>query len=269
MKIIDYLARVAKEPIVVNGERYPIGPVDLVTLDYSFFIKDDCQMCGKCCPNETTVWTESHDPRNGINLDGSVLYELIDRVENRVINVNGVDRKIYVSEADTSKAANTLSWPDRAEVERCHWLYEKDNKHLCKIHPVRSVTCGIPHIRFITRDSHTVIRTSQFGRNWRLKCPVTFELLRPDVDSTRSKCFWLKTLLDYAEDLGVNTFLPEIITYIQNGGMKPKNFHKETRPQLFKTGENYGAVKDTGKIQTETKTEKARGVSTLLRRKSE
>ena len=58
VKILEYINKVAKDPIVVNGEPFGNPPAQRVVLNDSFFWKDDCIMCGKCCPNETTVWTQ-------------------------------------------------------------------------------------------------------------------------------------------------------------------------------------------------------------------
>lgn len=237
-KILEYVSKVAREPIFVNGERYPTPPVERVILQESFFFKDDCTMCGKCCPNETTVFTDEgwgriHSARKEDflkwGLDPVAKEELIMRCGADVIDINGRSIVYWVSDKDHGKQANRLAWPDRAERERCHWLFEKDGTHRCRIHPIRSVTCGMPHCRmFLNKSTRTsTIGVSQFGRNWALKCPVQFG--PADEESTLSRIHWLNILNNVAQDLGIPTFLPEILNYLDGGGRKPHVFEKPTR----------------------------------------
>lgn len=241
-KILEYINRVAKVPLIVNGEQFGHEPPKKVTIRQSFFLKDSCEMCGKCCPNETTVWTcegyrrlltESDDTFNKFGLNPGIRHEILRNLQTVNINVNGRDCIIYVHPADDNKTANKLSWPDRAETTRCHWLFEKFGTHRCSIHPVRSVTCGLPHVRFlyVAKTSHTTIGTIQFGRNFRLKCPIKFTEF--DEESVQTKLLWLKRLNDCANDLGVPTFLPEIIQYLEDGGREEVTFYSTPKRKLF------------------------------------
>ena len=49
MKLLDYINKVALEPIVLDGDEFGTPPPVEVRLNDSFFFKDGCQMCGKCC----------------------------------------------------------------------------------------------------------------------------------------------------------------------------------------------------------------------------
>lgn len=240
-KLLEYINRVAKVPLVVNGEPFGHEPPKKVTIRQSFFLKDSCTMCGKCCPNETTAWTQEgihrilDEPAETFfkfGLDPAVKEAIYQNVEDVVINVNGKDVRMWVHPADDNKTANRLSWPDRAETTRCHWLFEKDGTHRCSIHPIRSITCGLPHVRFLytAKTNHTTIGTLQFGRNFRLKCPVKFTEF--DEESVQTKILWLKRLNNCAIDMGVPTFLPEIISYLENGGRSEATFYA-SKPRLF------------------------------------
>lgn len=241
-KLLEYVNRVAKVPLVVDGEPFGHLPPDKLTIKKSFFLKDSCTMCGKCCPNETTAWTtegynrilsEPDSTFTQFGLDPSVKDTILQNLHKMVMNVNGKGVTVWTHSADDHKQANRLSWPDRAEVERCHWLFEKDGTHRCLIHPVRSITCGMPHVRFIyiARTNHTTMGVTQFGRNFRLKCPVEFTEL--DEQGIQTKLVWLKRLNDCAEDFGVPTYLPEIIQYLENGGREEVTFYKTTKRKLF------------------------------------
>lgn len=237
-KILEYVSKVAKQPIFVDGERYPTPVVEKVVLQESFFYKDDCMMCGKCCPNETTVftaegWGRIHSATKEDflkwGLDPIAREELLMRCTPQVIDINGSSIVYWVSDKDHGKDANKLSWEDRAERERCHWLFEKERTHRCRIHPIRSVTCGMPHCRmFLNKNTRTsTIGLSQFGRNWALKCPVVFGDV--DEESTLSRIHWLNILNNVSQDLGIDTFLPEILMYLDNGERKSHVFERPVK----------------------------------------
>lgn len=242
LKILEYVNKVSKDPIVLNGQPFGTPPVEKVVLNDSFFQKDDCVMCGKCCPNETTVWTiegmrriAAMDPREFTkwDLNPFVVNEIKRRIRKQVVNINGKEVVFFVSEKDKTSEAFHLEWPDRKEQPRCHWLFEKDGTYRCRIHPVRSVTCGMPHCRFFhSQASHTTtIGLSQFGRNWALKCPVEFGEV--DEASTQTRIFWLERLYATAEDCGIDTFLPEILYYLHAGNRSSTVFEAKPKKKLF------------------------------------
>lgn len=223
VKLLDYINKVAREPMIVNGQPFGAPPVKEIFINESFFWKDGCQMCGKCCPNETTVWTHTRIHEVSMSteedftrwgLDREVLHEISSRIQTVIVNVNSKDVPFFVSPAD--KDPQRVEWEDRKEQPRCHWLFEKDGTYRCRIHPVRSVTCGMPHCRFFhnTHTHKTTIGLSQFGRNWALKCPVEFSPYI-DEESVRSRMLWLSRLQDAADDCGVRTWLPEILDGLQ------------------------------------------------------
>lgn len=243
VKILEYINKVAKEPILLDGKPFGNPPAQRVVLNDSFFWKDDCTMCGKCCPNETTVWTlEGHgrilhtSPEEFAKwgLDYSVMRELDERVVSTSVDINGKEVLFFVSPKDKNSEAFRLAWPDRKEQPRCHWLFEKDGTYRCRIHPVRSVTCGLPHCRFFhSKATHTTtIGVSQFGRNWALKCPVEFGQA-VDEASTQSRIVWLERLYATAQDCGIDTFLPEILEYLHAGNRSSTVFEAKPKKKLF------------------------------------
>lgn len=242
LKILEYINKVSKEPIVLNGQPFGTPPVERVTINESFFWKDDCHMCGKCCPNETTVWT-AEGLRRMVNstdhdftkwgLDRNVISEIESRMTEQVAEINGKEVVFFVSDKDKPAEAFRLEWPDRKEQPRCHWLFEKDGTYRCRIHPVRSVTCGMPHCRFFhNANTHTTtIGVSQFGRNWALKCPVEFGGV--DEASIQTRILWLERLYATAKDCGINTFLSEILDYLHAGNRSPAVFEAKPKKKLF------------------------------------
>lgn len=242
IKLLDYVNKVAKEPITLDGQPFGVLPPVRVVLNDSFFQKDDCTMCGKCCPNETTVWT-----KEGMNrvlnatpedftvwgLDPGIVSDLTDRIVENVLFINSKPVTFYVSDKDKNHEAFHLEWSDRQAQPRCHWLFEKEGTYRCRIHPVRSVTCGMPHCRFFhsTSSRTTTIGLSQFGRNWRLKCPVEFG--PADEESVQTRILWLERLLATAEDCGIDTFLPEILQYLRQGNRSSAVFEAKPKRTLF------------------------------------
>lgn len=230
-KLLEYINKVALEPIVLDGQPFGVLPPTSIVVRESFFWKDDCQMCGKCCPCETNAWTQeglnriymaTPDDFNRWGLSCEVLGELESLIEEEHHIVNGVDRIFYSVPKPKDGECLTVEWPDRKAQPRCRWLFRCDDTYRCLIHPVRSVTCGMPHCRFyyhaFTRT--TSIGVSQFGRNWALKCPVEFEH-RVDEESIQSRMTWLKRLDATANDLGISTWIPQILEYLESGKRKP------------------------------------------------
>jgi hypothetical protein len=133
---------------------------------------------------------------------------------------------------DKPKDALKVTYPNRGTIERCHWLFEKDGTYRCRIHPMRSITCGMPHLRFFYTDTtHTTsLGLSQYGRNWALQCPVSFG--KVDEQSVFLRTIWLGRLLDTAKDMDIETYLPEILRYLEFGRVSHK-FELKSRRKLF------------------------------------
>lgn len=243
LKLLDYIGKVSKQSLIVNGQPFGNGPVTQVNLNESFFLKDDCVMCGRCCLNETTAWTQegmnriksaTPDDFTVWGLDIAVIDEIRERMKTNVVDINGKHVEFFVCDRDKTSEAFHLEWPDRKASPRCHWLFEKEGTYRCRVHPVRSVTCGMPHCRFFhnAKTHHTSIGVSQYGRNWALKCPVEFGKF--DEESVQTRILWLERLKAVADDCGVETFLPEILEYLHAGNRAPTVFQLDTRRKLVK-----------------------------------
>lgn len=233
IKLLDYLSKVAKEQIIVDGVPFEESVPESVTLSESFFWKDNCVMCGRCCVNESTVWTQEGINRilsyldsndNSSKVSANDLSELSELIEQRVVNINGQDRVFYVCPKDKSYAGQWSTFDDRGERQRCHWLRALNEYLCCGIHPIRPVTCALPHIRFykVKKTNRTILRIMQYGRNHKLGCPVEFGEV--SEEGMQDKIFGLKLLNDCANDLGIKTWLPEIIQYLEEGNREPVTF---------------------------------------------
>lgn len=241
-KLIDYVAKVSKQAIYLDGRCILTEPVSSVALSPKFFIKDNCEMCGRCCPNENTAYTKTCFELVqavekcdfdiwGLNYTDKLL--LIERIEEKIININGNEVTFYSHPKDNKENCNRINYPDRPNLERCHWVFEMEGTYRCKIHPARSITCGMPHLRFFynSKTNRTGLGVSQFGRNWALGCPAKFGDI--DEESIQGRIKWLQLLDIAAKDMGIETFLPEILDYLASGRREPKQFNLKERRKLF------------------------------------
>lgn len=288
LKLLQYLHRVSKEPIIVDGASPSIPVPRAVTLDESFFWSDSCVQCGRCCMNETVVWTQEglnrildyieRDEQGENNAGVGIvrvapedIEELSEKLVEKTININGVDRIFYEFPRDSAYAGQWQYFEGRGDRQRCHWLRKLGDKFCCGLYPIRSVTCALPHLRFmhIAKTNRTVIRTMQYGRNHRLGCPAEFKPV--EEANIAAKLESLKMLKACADDLEIDTWLPEIIEYLEEGGRQSVTFGEDlftrggkhrgvaVKSEVREAGNNVGAVSASAKLR----------FSALLRRKSE
>lgn len=116
---------------------------------------------------------------------------------------------------------NDLYLPTRGRIiPRCTWSKEYEpGIFKCRIHPVVSLTCDMPHLRFsyVSRSGTVSLGIQQFGRNWALKCPVRFK--EPSSESEfnearESRLRKLNRLDKLVHEFGSETWIPEMIEYI-------------------------------------------------------
>lgn len=229
-KIFQYLIPFAKEEIQIDNSliKYPISSI---VLSEHFFEIDGCQMCGHCCPPEHNVYTQfeydeimSYDLANleSYGLPVNYIEELRQGLVKSEHIVNGNVVFLYTFAKPFPMMFLPRKGENGKEVTRCYWVHKREDGHIvCGIHPVRSITCRMPHMRvFHSKKSGRVLLTnSQFGRNWALGCLVQF--LQPaTLDqfevAKSNKLEKLKYLLRIAEDLSIKTYLPEVIKYIES-----------------------------------------------------
>ena len=244
-KLIDYINRVSKVPLIVDGKPYGHPAPESVSIKASFFMKDDCTMCGRCCVNETMSYTSEGMQRilqankkdfDQLGLNYTVASQLVNKLKKVEHDINGNLVEFWVSPKDSRREAQKLYWPDRGEKARCHWLIQSEGFHKCGIHHIRPTTCAIPHMRFMycTRSKNTCVGTYQYGRNHKLGCPVKFSGY--DESSVQGKLRWLHRLNHIAEDMKVDTFFPEIIKYLEDGNRTPTVFYPHAKKKLFSIG---------------------------------
>ena len=244
-KLFQYLQCVSVSPIEFGGyfnatmpkneTKQIIGDqISDIRLNAHFFDNDGCIMCGGCDPAESNVFTysEYQDIKNctsqkfiDCGLDPKYLTLLQTGLHEDFCVINGKEVSIWVY----PQVNNEFYLPTREKIlNRFTWCFKDSEKRFkCRIHPVESITCIMPHLRiFHVKGTHkSSIGISQFGRNWALKCPVILTECENAEQFYRNKQNRVKKLIKLNQvglDLNIETYLPEVIDYIQ--GIEFQNY---------------------------------------------
>lgn len=237
-KIIWYLRLVAKAPIQIDGREEWKG-IRSIGVSPTLFHTDECEVCGDCCcVHEDNVYTQ-HEYDKIMNMtdeqfraegyifgpegfDPIYLQRLKPKLYKETHIINGKEVPFYIAPVEDVKLTCTHCPPRKEgfEYPRCTWTRrDPDGLTKCSIHPVRSITCDMPHIRFIYQENRTMsIGITQYGRNWAMGCCVKFHPPKDEVEWQANKDNVLRKLRHLnqnAIDLNIETWLPEIVEYIE------------------------------------------------------
>lgn len=238
-KILQYLQLVSKDPIIVDDQIYDrCLKIHRIQLSSTFFLTDGCNSCGCCDVPEDNVYVQFEYDRimnitepeyHSYNklLDMNQLERLRTGLKQEMHNINLKNVPVYVFKLEKQNVF--LSQKGRV-VERCTWSFSPDREnpqeptdaftmYYCHIHPVTSITCKMPHLRFMNNSRSDVCRIGiyQFGRNWATKCPIIFkepENEREFNANKKNRLDKLEYLDRVAHELNIDTYLPEIIDYV-------------------------------------------------------
>lgn len=228
-KILQYLVPFSKESIQIDNEIISYNITSIVLSD-KFFEVDGCNMCGHCCPPEHNVYTQfeydeimNYDlsELDSYGLPRHYIEELRQNLSESIHNVNGKSVKLYTFAKPFPMMFLPRKGENGKEVPRCYWVHKREDGHIvCGIHPVRSITCRMPHMRVFhnKKSGHVSITNSQFGRNWALGCLVEFHQpsSKDEFDMVKKgRLEKLYYLLKIADEFNVKTYLPEVIKYVE------------------------------------------------------
>ena len=223
IKTLMYIYPISKQTITYGKDKWE--PVNAIYLRESLFCKDECLVCGKCCIAEDNIFLpfEVENMYNELrdkDIDTSIhklngkgysnIEELIESLEPFYVNLNGKEFKLFKS----SLPSNVYTFEDRGTLKRCHWdLPTEDGRLGCGIHPVSSLTCKMPHIRFFynSKKLSTSIGHSQYGRNWAMKCPATVSKTEFDESAVLTAINNFRLLKKYCEYFQIDTYCDEIL----------------------------------------------------------
>lgn len=227
-KIMQYLLPLSKKAITIDDEVFDT-PRKSIILSPTFFDVDGCDSCGKCCCiTENLLLTQKEYERlmaytDQDFIDYGLQVENLHNLQNTIVPtkhiINGKEITVYICPERKQKMIIDTKDPEK-EREVCYHLFKKeDGIYRCKIHPVRSITCRMPHTRvFHSSSGSTSIGISQYGRNWALGCGVKFRspANKEEFDEQKStKIAQFEYLKEVSDDLNIETYLPELIDYMK------------------------------------------------------
>ena len=216
-KLFSYLLMFIKEPvnITINGESTHRDAVHQFKIKPSFWLEDHCNCCGRCCKNLGMAYfeTEIENIKNSNNPNKNII---LSRVEPTTIILNG-KAKIFYNEKPIPDSQCIRNTTEGRNFVACPYVDKKsETLFLCKIHNIRSFTCKFPHIELtFSKDRQNIsMHTAQYGRNHQLKCYAQFT--EPTLLGVKNKLDILKDFYNKTQYLEVNTWLPEIIQFIES-----------------------------------------------------
>ncbi len=225
-KLFQYLQCFSKHPIEYNETK--IGDqITQIKLNSTLFYSDNCLNCGGCDPAESNIYTISEytnimnckdDEFVKADLDPTYLHKLQNGLRSKKLNINHQDVTVW----EYKQESNELYLPSREKIlARCTWCFKDlDNKFKCRIHPVESITCIMPHLKVfhVKGSCRSSIGLHQFGRNWALKCPVSLTEPQTVEEFEYNKYHVidkLKRLNQCSLDLNIDSYIPEVISNIE------------------------------------------------------
>ena len=197
-----------------------------VAISPQFFQSASCQRCGACCKRgislvftETDVqvmsdvWSGKYSLSVPCSLDsvgklmqGLQRFEL--KIWSRVCRSSGVEvlgnvKPVWIYPMPANKV--------------CDFLQQKDGQWGCSVHAVKATNCLLPHIWVGLSKKDLTVRLSKrpFGSRWIPNCESVFGKFSPTELETWD-LFVLQRMLRNAQDLGIDTYLPEIIDWLKN-----------------------------------------------------
>lgn len=237
-KTFYYLSNVSREEhtIQCGKDEYPLYAKEGVIIRTSMFHADHCIRCGRCCGdfdtvffgNEIRAFSQNTIIPNeiaeypGINQDDSNLSarQLFMSIKQTVpVFVDYQERgEIIFTPPTTAKTANYIC-PRKPNKRNCRYMgIDGEGNNLCTIHTFRPISCGFPHMELYgtEKNKYGFLGHKQYGRNSFLGCPINVKDEPYDESTKQSNIYWLKRLLDVSVYLEIETFLPEIISILEN-----------------------------------------------------
>lgn len=240
-KLFGYVGLLAKEPIhIVFDEQYEIKyePPKRAIISGTLFQTDGCQSSGRCCKVAfDLIYTrEGRDRVAEAAKVSESAGRLFDALQPLETTVNGKPVEVWthlndkVARYTEAKTCDFLEHPQEGDFK---------GKFICGVHggynkifeSAQPFHCIAPH--FVVRqrgDGSSFIGRMQFGRNWRFGCPVVFQRGDQYFDKDHQQDIDKLTMMQsIADDIGVSTWIPEMIDWLKS--------NVETIRYMIKTGE--------------------------------
>lgn len=229
-KLFYYIGHTVKEDITVliNSKKLMYPKRKGVIIQPSFFSSDSCIGCGICCADYDTAYSGNeitmlesakHEVFKDLDLPVENIAKVLTLLEPVSVEVNGNIKTMYhvKEQGSCNHGIYVTGKPNRLQ---CRWIIERDDgRRHCGIHPIRSVTCGFPHMELFrvgVDKGYSYLGIKQYGRNHQLGCPVQFEQNVFNLEVFEEKLYWLTRLQAICHYLDIPTWLDEIINYLQS-----------------------------------------------------
>ena len=216
--IIDILGSLTKEQVKVtigkNSKIY-LQPEKIV-LSTKFFQSWICPPCeiNNCCNKINTCLFYAQIPNEEMK---KVFTEECDILVDKQGNIE--KSKLYVYN-------RTIG---------CVYL----KNYRCLIQDYKPLQCRIIPLHFDCYKHTIHILKRIYKRNWAMKCPL--KILPFDFETFKRDLRFLKELNQCANDLNLKTFLPEIITYLENNEIEFKKGNLPKNNIIIYFNKNYSA----------------------------
>lgn len=180
-----------KIKVQVKDKIVTYKPAKHIILSAIFFKRGLCIACGNCCKKIDTNLFVTEPIHEDLKKEFNVKIPVI--VKNGLLNKKKTNVFVY------SKSKN------------CGFL-DEDNK--CKIHKNKPLQCRIHPIHIDTLRDSIYIKKRQYKRNFAFGCQMEFKkfgykrLVNYDIP-------FLKDMDKMAKQLGFDTYLPEVINYLE------------------------------------------------------
>ena len=195
---LDYLGKLVKQPLTVQVgliEKTYL-PAKQVVISPSFFKYLPCRKCGACC-------------RKGVSLAFTA------------------SDKVAIEEYGNTKLLSGLKQYEIniGDSKKCWWLYEQSKpqtcdflvSNLCSVHDVKAVNCLLPPILVGYCKKTQVVKLTKEKLHWRWVPNCQAQYTSFDLENFLNwDLYCLRRLQRSAEDLGIQTYLPEILEKLEN-----------------------------------------------------
>lgn len=222
--ILDYLGRLTKAPLAVKvGRKEKLYKLPKqVVISPQFFRGASCQRCSACC-KVPAVYTATDVQIIDDVLSGKLSPELPYNLD----SVRRLRAGLQRFEIDIAGKAKSIWVYPLSTTKKCDFLSQQDGVWICSIHAVKPINCMLPHIYvgFSAKNQVTRLTKRPFGSRWIKDCKSVFgKFSAQELETWDLRV--LRQLQRNAADLGISTFLPEIIerllSWVQSDTPVPK-----------------------------------------------
>ena len=226
--LLDNISSLSKISLTIKGAKTEksFESPKRVAISPQFFQSASCQRCAACCKRGISlVFTDTDVQVMSDVVCGKYALALpynLEDIRKLLLGLQRFELKIWLRVCKSSgvevisKIKPVWIYPMPAK-KVCDFLQKKDGQWICSVHAVKPTNCLLPHIwvGFSRKDLATRLSKRPFGSRWISDCESQFGKFSLGELETWD-LFVLQRMLRNAQDLGIDTYLPEIIGWLKN-----------------------------------------------------